>query len=238
MNFEGFCVRLDARDGYANKLKEFVLSPDYTAVIAVKHIGKSGENPHYHAVFKTTVKDDAFRKRLKKVFDSGRGNGHMSIKPWDGALEAISYLFHEDESAELIVRRNVSDETIAKAKERNRTIQEQVRVAKERATWKVEDELYEEMKGLHPGQVPEELDLAYIIILRCLRSNKYVPNDWHLKAICTKLRFRLLNGDVRREQALCEQMVTRIYRTEHPYHYEANRYGNGDPLAGGGGSMR
>lgn len=231
MNFDGYCVRIDARDGYADKIKMIAQSPDYTAVIAVKHHGKSGENPHYHAVVKTQVKDDAFRKRMKKVFDSGKGNGHMSIKPWDGALEAISYLFHEDESAAIVVRNNVSEETILKAKERNRTIQEQVKTAKERASWKVEDELYESLKTLHINQIPEEPDLAFMLVMSCLRSGKYVPNEWHVKAMATKLRFRLLNGDVRAEEALCNQIVTRIYRMEQPFHFEVNRYGNANPLA-------
>ena len=114
MDYNGYCVRVDARDGYAEKMLMLKSVTDYEAIVAIKHKGASGENPHYHMVVRTHVKDQAFRVRMRKVFDQGKGNGHMSIKPWDGNIDAISYLFHENEDEPLVLQHNVSNETIEK----------------------------------------------------------------------------------------------------------------------------
>ena len=121
---------MDARDGYAEKMLMLKSVTDYEAIVAIKHKGASGENPHYHMVVRTHVKDQAFRVRMRKVFDQGKGNGHMSIKPWDGNIDAISYLFHENEDEPLVLQHNVSNETIEKAKARNREVKDKVATAK------------------------------------------------------------------------------------------------------------
>ena len=71
---------VDARDGYAEKMLMLKSVTDYEAIVAIKHKGASGENPHYHMVVRTHIKDQAFRVRMRKVFDQGKGNGHMSIQ--------------------------------------------------------------------------------------------------------------------------------------------------------------
>lgn len=231
MNYEGHCVRVDARDGYSDKIAGLLLCPDYISMIAVKHRGKTGENPHFHMVIKTQVKEQAFRVRMKKVFDMGKGNAHMSIKSWDGSIDAISYLFHENESDEIIVaKKNISDETIAKAKERNRDVKEKVEQAKERASWKLEETLYQQI--VNKQIIPDsdgwtEPQLARQLVLIALRNDKYVPNDYQLKAMVTKLKFRLLNGNVRDEEAFATQYVMRVYRVYLDEQYR-----------GGGGSMQ
>lgn len=217
MNYDGHCVRVDARDGYLDKISALAICPDYTSMIAVKHLGKSKENPHYHLVVKTQVKDQAFRVRMKKVFDMGKGNQHMSIKPWDGSIDAISYLFHEDDTDDVIVcRKNITDETIAKAKERNRDVKTKIEAAKERASWKLEETLYQHIMSTTPTRtnVWGEHDLAKELVLLALRNDKYVPNDYQLKAMVTKLKFRLLKGNVRDEEEFATNYVNRVYRVQ------------------------
>ena len=82
-------MRVDALEGYVDKLRSIPLCLDYKSMVAVRHTGNKGENPHYHFVIQTQVAGQAFRVRMRKIFDQGKGNGHMSIKPWDGSIDAI-----------------------------------------------------------------------------------------------------------------------------------------------------
>lgn len=66
MDYNGFCVRVQAIDGYASKILSLVLVKDYESIVSMKHVGKTKSNPHYHLVIKTQVKDQAFRVRMKK----------------------------------------------------------------------------------------------------------------------------------------------------------------------------
>jgi len=213
MEFEGFCVRVQAMDGYSEKIRMLRQVSDYLAIVAVRHRGASGENEHYHLVLKTQVKDQAFRVRMKKVFDKGKGNAHMSIKPWDGNIDAISYLFHEDEDAKPLVQHNVSDETIEKARARNREVQVKMEEAKKRASWTIEQELLEHYK--QTKRSPDIHTIAKDIVLHALRMDKYVPNDFLLKAMASKLQFKLQEGDLDREEEFAINYISRAYRMDY-----------------------
>ena len=210
MNFDGYCMRVQALEGYKQVIMNLTVNPDYQAIIAVKHFGSKGENEHYHIVIKTSVKDQAFRVRMKKVFDKAKGNQHMSIKNWDGNIDAISYLFHEDENAEIIVRHNVSEETISKAKERNRDVQQKIEKAKSRASWTIEEELLQQYR--RDGKIGNEFSIAKDIVLHALRHDKYVPNDFQLKAMASKILFKLQDGDLNREEIFAMDYVAKVYR--------------------------
>lgn len=216
METVGYCLRVDARDGYCEKIVS-LSHFSYDAVIAVRHKGATGENPHYHLVIRTDVKPQAFRVRMKNIFTDGKGNGHMSIKAWDGNNDAISYLFHEDPEAQLIVRKGITDELIDRCKERNARVQEAIKEAKKSASHTLEDQVYELISS---GQVKInciydeqfELEVAKQVLLTAFRSNKYPPNDWLLRSITGKIVFRLKEGDVEKEERYCENIVKRVYR--------------------------
>jgi len=87
---QGYFVRLDARDGYRDKIDALTMNEDYTFMFGMAHKGGKGENPHYHIVIGTKVATQAFRVRMKKIFTEGKGNGHMAIKAWDGDMDACA----------------------------------------------------------------------------------------------------------------------------------------------------
>jgi len=215
MNTLGYCVRVDALDGYADKLGALKLCTDYKSMVAVKHKGKSGENVHYHIVIQTSVASQAFRVRMKKLFDQGKGNGHMSIKPWDGCADAISYLFHEDENTTLLVQHNVSDETIVKAKERNREVVALVQASKSKASWHLEELIYQQVRNPAPGTRSEvrrdDVSIGKELILASLRNGKYMPQAWHLKAMVNRIQFRLLDNNVDLEEQFASQISESIF---------------------------
>jgi len=211
----GFCVRINAYEGYAEKIMMLQNCTDYTAIAGIRHKGVRGENPHYHLVVKTEIKDQAFRVRMKKIFDQAKGNQHMSIKSWDGDIDAVAYLFHEDPEGPLMIQHGFTDEYIAEARARNKHVQEKIEVAKERASWKLEDEVFNKLKPSKTADgrsVPPTRDeIAKEIILTALRGNKYMPNDYLLKAMVIRLQFRYLEGDVFKEDLFADSLIRSLY---------------------------
>jgi len=212
MDTHGYCVRVDAIDGYSDKLPLLSHCDDYKSIIAVKHGGNKGENPHYHLVVRTHVAQQAFRVRMRKIFDQGKGNGHMSIKSWDGNNDAISYLFHEDENTIILVQHNISDETVAQAKERNRQVVAMVQASKAKASWHLEEIVYEQFKG--SPRIPDESIIGQQLILAALRHGKYAPQAWHVRAMTQRIQFKLLNGHEEREEDFAMRLSRQIFHLD------------------------
>jgi len=208
MNYQGYCMRVDALDGYADKLPLLTACQDYRSLIAVRHKGNKGENPHYHLVVQTGIAGQAFRVRMRKIFDQGSGNGHMSIKPWDGSIDAIAYLFHEDENTAVLVQHNISDETVAQAKERNRAVTTMVNASKAKAAWHLESVVYEDLKG---KPCPPEDRIGQQLILAALRNGKYVPQPWHIRAMTQRIQFQLLDGHMEKEEDFALRLSQQIF---------------------------
>lgn len=226
MEYNGFCVRVQALDGYGEKIRMLPQVADYTSIVAMSHKGRKGDNPHYHLVVATQVKDQAFRVRLKKVFNLGKGNEHLSLRSWDGNIDAISYLFHEDPDGDPFLAHNVSAETITKAKARNREVLAGVAKAKERASWKIEEELLE-LYNQSPDLSRSEHDIAKDIILHALRRDKYIPNDFLLKGMARKIQFKLLKGDLNGEEEFARNVVSSAYRMDYEQHTQWMSAGGG-----------
>jgi len=218
MDYNGYCVRVDALDGYADKIAMLSAHSDFQSIVGVKHLGTTKENPHYHFVIKTVVKDQAFRVRLRQIFNAGKGNGHMSIKSWDGRPEAISYLFHEDPDAVLVIQYNVSDETISEAKVLNRQVQQMVLDAKTKASWRAEEIVYEQLVKERAGWRDfcrpsgfTDVQIATRLILTCLRTGKYAPQQWLVRAMTERIQFKLLNGVEEDEQLFAYRIAKNIF---------------------------
>jgi len=221
MNTLGYCVRVDALDGYLEKIQSLPLCLDYKSIVAVKHHGTNKENPHYHLVVQTSVLQQAFRVRLRKIFDLGKGNGHMSLKPWDGNNDAVSYLFHEDENAVLLVQHNVSDETIRQCRERNRSVQLMVQASKDKASWKLEDFTFEYFKNEwkppeyeYACKRPSDSAIGQHLILSALRTGRYVPQPWLIKAMVQRIQFKLLDGKEEDEEEFAMRLSRQIFFRE------------------------
>jgi len=219
MDYIGYCVRVDAMEGYSDKIPSLKLYDDFMSIIGVKHKGATKENPHYHFVIQTNVKDQAFRVRLRKVFDQGKGNAHMSIKAWDGKQEAISYLFHEDEDAVIVLRHNISDETVAQAKLLNRQVQQMVTDNKLKASWRAEEIVYEQIvkeRAKRDAAGDREVflsdtEIGQRLLLTCLRTGKYTPQPWLVRAMTQRIQFKLLNGNDEDEEAFAMRLARNIF---------------------------
>lgn len=205
-------MRLAALEGYAERIRGLTFCDDYTGILAVRHGGNKGENPHYHLVIRTSIQQQTFRKRMKTLFPEGKGNGHISIVPWDGDDKALSYLFHEDPDVTVTLRKGISDEYEAKLRAQNVAVQALVKTAKQKASWTLEDDAYNYFKELKDNR-PVRITLIHIgeyIILHALRSGKYMPQPWLLKSMAIKVQFRLLEGHEGNEEAFANALAINI----------------------------
>lgn len=202
----GYFMRLDAREGYLEKIRALPFSEDYSFLFGMSHRGGTGENPHYHLVIGTKVNAQAFRVRMKKIFDQGKGNGHMSIKPWDGDMDACAYLFHEKD-AEIVLRKGVSPEQLDSFARRNAEVQVEVAAQKEKAAWRIEDEVVKRMAG---KRNPSDSDVAYQIVQAAFDLNKYVPNKYLLRAMIYNVQYKLCGGDEWDQAQLIAQIVRNL----------------------------
>ncbi len=206
----GYCLRVQALEGYSEKLRAMTLSDDYVGMTAVRHGGKTGENPHYHAVIRTGVNPQAFRVRMKKLFPDGKGNQHMSIVPWDGNDKALSYLFHEDPQTTLIARKGLTDERIVELRAKNDAVQILVQDAKKKASWTLEEDAYQYFLANPPYHLTEK-SVASRIYLIALQSGKYPPQPWLIRSMVIKVLFRMKHGDLAKEERYCDRLAENLY---------------------------
>jgi len=212
MESVGYCVRVQALEGYSDKIGALTLTPDYVAVLAVRHTGAgTKENPHYHVVIRTGVKPQAFRVRFKTLFPDGKGNGHMSIVPWDGDDKALSYLFHEaDDQTTLVARKGVTDDQIAHYKSLNSSIKIKVEEAKKKASHTLEEDAFLHFQA-NPKLDRDNWRIGAFMFLYAMRNGKYPPQRWLVQAMVTRVQFRLLNGDIQREENMAEGFAKDIF---------------------------
>lgn len=200
-------MRVQALETYREKIIMLTSCDEYKVVFSVKHKGKTGENEHYHVIVVTNVNPQAFRVRMKKVFDKGKGNEHMSIKRYDGSENAYSYCFHED-LAELLVRKGVTDDLIERAKQRNSEVQDQIAESKKKASWTLEEDAIQYFKDW--TRIPTEREVAERLVRIAFDRNKYVPNPYLARQIIANVRFKLCDGDMTKEDQVVRSIVDRI----------------------------
>ena len=206
---QGIVFRLDALDGYQELLPKLTEYEDVISIVIVQHEGTTKENPHYHGVVKTTAVQQTFRKRLKTLFTKGKGNGHLSVKDWDGNHDAVAYLFHEDPNSNLLVQKGFTNEDIAKARERNLAVREQVITAKQKASWRVEELVYRECD---PRNSYTNEYLAKRIFLVAQRTGKYAPTDFKCKQMVLRIQFLLCEGNEEQEEFHASNYASSIFR--------------------------
>lgn len=196
----GYKIRLAKLDGYESLLQDLVLVPDYTRILAVSHVGDSKENPHWHLVVETAVKEKAFRKRMMTLFNKGKGNGHCSISPYDKpGIEPYSYMFHEEgENAQPVINKGHSNEDILSYIKRNDEVQVLVNEAKKKASWRLEEMAYEDfVKNRGHKCCPSAEDVGIRIMELALENDIYPPQDWLLKTLVFRLVHRLSDESTR-----------------------------------------
>lgn len=92
----GVAIRIDEKEGYEKLITEaFTPGEEIEGAFCIKHMGKTGRNPHFHLAVWSKVSKATLRARLNQIFNKGSGNGHMSLKEWDGKEKYIQYCLKE-----------------------------------------------------------------------------------------------------------------------------------------------
>lgn len=93
-----YAIRVQHNKFYEDNLPNTLKEEDFPEVLGVYHTGAQDNNPHMHIIVKTNLTSlQMLRRHLKAAWTHGSGNGHMSIKKFDGAKKGYSYMFHEHE---------------------------------------------------------------------------------------------------------------------------------------------
>lgn len=112
---------------------------DYSGMfVGLHNPDKDNENPHCHIALKihSEIQKQSLDTRVKKLFDVS--GAQYSSKVWDGDSRALSYMYH-DEKAEIINKLGLTDAELEELKRTNGLVQEQVELAKEKASHKILD---------------------------------------------------------------------------------------------------
>jgi len=153
---------------------------------------------------------------MKTLFAEGKGNQHMSIRPFDGNDKALSYLFHEDRDAALVARKGITDEYLSLIKALADDIGNKVAEAKTKSAHTLFDDALKHFGKSNPNplavsRIPDE-EIGTWMILYALREGKYAPEPWRLKAMVLKCKFHLLKGNVSAEEEFASKIAENIFR--------------------------
>lgn len=188
----GYFLRLNDQDGYKQRLLTFFESLDYTRVVCLRHDGdREDPHSHYHAVIETKVKKQAMRVRLKTAFPEGKGNGHLSLKDWDGSIDAVAYMFHEDVE-HLVCSKGCEENYLSKARARCTAVKAAVVEAKERASHHLIDMCYE---SFHDSEYPNDLEIAIRVLELAFRNDKHIPTKFQMLNYIQRIQWKLCRGD-------------------------------------------
>lgn len=178
-----YVLRLQAHDGYQSQFSN-VFTSRFSRILGVPHSGRRGDNPHYHFAFTCDYKMPALREYLKKYFDKGKGNRHLSLKKWDGNPKACSYMFHE--GTESIISRGFTDEEIEVFKTINENIKEAI---KKNAPAQIVQDATEYFKA--KGQDPAHAVLFMWIMKRLRDNGDWLPNKYQMERWIMRIQANL-----------------------------------------------
>ena len=158
-------------------------------------------------VVRTHVKDQAFRVRMRKVFDQGKPIGTCLSSHGTATLTPSRISFTRTKMSHSCYN-TMSATRRLKSKGSQSRGQRQGCDCQGRASWRLEEEVYNQ---LPKGKSLTNDEIAKALILTSLRSGKYMPNDYLIKSMVTRIQFRLLDGDVNAEDHFADGIVWRIY---------------------------
>lgn len=174
-----YALRLQALDGYQAKFTK-VFGDRFEVALCVPHKGKKGDNPHYHFILRCDYKNttQALRKYLNSHFDQGKGNKHLSLKPWDGSAKACAYLFHE--GTEALMEKGVLPEEIETFKAMNHRVKEMM--------VKSNDVVDEAVALLLQKYKPDKRQMFHTLFDIYVAKGEWLPNKFQWERLMNKVR--------------------------------------------------
>lgn len=167
-----------------NKLRDVKGWIDYEASMVGFHIGGKTGKPHIHIALKmkTELQKQSIDARFKKLFDV-KGADYSS-KIWDGDNKALSYMYH-DEGGRVISDLGLSEAEIADLKRMNAIVQEQVKVAKEKASYKCVEYVLEKIR--ESGYTWTAYEIGWCIQQAIYSGRIHEPGDYQLERFINEI---------------------------------------------------
>lgn len=161
-----------------NKLKDVRGWFDYIGDMSGFHIGGRTGKPHVHIALrlKTELQKQSLDARFKKLFDV-KGADYSS-KVWDGDNKALSYMYH-DESGSVENRLGLSEAEVSDLQRMNSIVQETVKVAKEKASYKIVEYVLEKIK--ESGIQWTKYEIGWCIQQAIYSGRFHEPGDYQLE---------------------------------------------------------
>lgn len=207
-----FFVRLQKLEEYPERLLELSKSDWIKSMLCLEHHGDTDDpNPHYHFTLHTEpLLLPTLRARLNKLFDRAKGNGHISIKPWDGEIQANAYMFHESPDATPYISKAYTSEQLDQIRSYNRTIQE-IKIRKPTLTNIIVNNL---LRQYTEEQYRYTLDEAIEDIIKfSIDHNRHVPTPQKIAQIYNTARLTVTRAqEPRAYERMVENMRSEISR--------------------------
>lgn len=209
-----FAIRLKRCENYDQLLQETFYAKRFSKVLGVTHTGKNENNPHYHIMVDTDYTQQALRKHLQTIFTLGKGNGHISIKIFDGARKGYSYVFHEHERSgfEVVLNRGFTGGELEEFKTMHLQIIENI---KDNTPMKMLERVCENLIKEKPNKWRYYWDdIAYLIWDDLKARGAWMPNKFQLERYILKVTEMLTTPESRQWQCWKEQIMEHYFPKE------------------------
>lgn len=174
-------IRITApHEHITNKLVEVRGWIDYDGDMAGFHIGGRTGKPHVHIALrlKSELQKQSIDARFKKLYDV-KGADYSS-KVWDGDNKALSYMYH-DEKGRVENRLGLSEAEVADLQRMNKIVQETVKIAKEKASYKIVDYVLEKIREDREDAIWSAYEIGWCIQQAIYSGRFHEPGDFMLE---------------------------------------------------------
>lgn len=176
--------------------QSFVNKIDVVRCLAYYHTGEKKENPHMHMVIevRTVTQKQSFALRVKQTFTNIEKKSQYALTIWDGdeTKGAVSYMFHEEGTKELI-NKGFSQAALCAARAANDAVQRVVQMNKEKASNKLVDSAIEEFSKID-GYV-DKFSIFRFMMQRIKEGDNYHPGMYKLKQYVEEVQIRIASAE-------------------------------------------
>lgn len=185
-----FAIRIRKYDGYEEKISKMLTEEGFAVrALCVEHKGSRADSvEHFHIAIETTsdLKIPTLRARMRLLFTSGKGNSHMSLKPWDSNNDYLAYMFHEPD-ARIVVEKGYSEFDISQFRKRNDEVKAEFQEKIDGGPMGI---ILQQLKSGELSSREDEIAMRFCKLR--LDEGKYLPDPYQLRRVVNTIMARHL----------------------------------------------
>ena len=175
--------------------------PDIQQIFAVKHKGKEGAHPHWHAALRLSsdIQQQAMLKRIKQLYDVS--GAELCCDPWDLKEEVYIYMFHEEAPDDVVDNWKRPQEIVLtpeeikaykdEAKKRNQEYK--AKKDKKKSKERIATALLNEVKDTTVERSEYMIFMRYMTLIA--RGEQTYPGPFRIKNVVHEVLLRSANND-------------------------------------------